>query len=228
MRYWPPSLGTVKMRSHEDWGCKRQWQWKQQTQTVLKRYLLGPEPFLPPEFSILPSPLPFLMFQRKTKGSSLSHFESFTVALRQTHMCSKEKCAVSRMTQEKLSVTGSVRIVFIGNSSKSSQFRFYVTGCVSPSGVNLVPGHRINRTEAISVPPYYTKCSLLKLLLFMSRFTYVLRLTAAQHPLVDAEWGPTSHSSFRYYCVPWFGFPASLCFSILPFLRCMSILFSLE
>lgn len=107
----------------------------------------------------------------------------------QTHMCSQEKHAVSKMTQEKLRDTGSVRIVFIGNLSKSPQFRFYFIDCVSASGFNLVSGHWINRTEAISVPPCHMKCSLLKISLFLGRFSYVLHLTQ----LVSFLLQPSTH-----------------------------------
>lgn len=103
----------------------------------------------------------------------------------QTHTCAAKK----NVLYPKWPKRSSVRIVFIGNSSKSPQFRFYFIDCVSPSGINLVSGHWINRTEAISVPPCHMKCFLLKISLFLCRFSYVLHLTQ----LVSFLLQPSTH-----------------------------------
>lgn len=54
---------------------------------------------------------------------------------------------------------------------KISAIPVLVTSCVFPSGINLIPEYWLNRTEATGVSPCRMKCSLLKSLLFLGRFT---------------------------------------------------------
>lgn len=158
----------------------------------LKEVSVGTGPISSSRFSIMPSALPPLGFQRKTNGSFCSRPVSFTVVLwspiRHTHVQPRKMCCIQNDPRE-APCHSSVRIVFIGNSSKSPQFRFYFIDCVSPSGINLVSGHWINRTEAISVPPCHMKCFLLKISLFLCRFSYVLHLTQ----LVSFLLQPSTH-----------------------------------